>query len=85
MHSVIMQCVISIKKDLLYAMLGRCRISCKLQLNIIYDVMWLKCCSFALKYEVLLNCGDLNARKFKFPISEHDIYVFPLFQPRCSI
>jgi hypothetical protein len=29
--------------------------------------------------------GDLNARKFKFPISEHDIYVFPLFQPRCSI
>jgi hypothetical protein len=45
MHSVIMQCVISIKKDLSYAMLGGCRISCKLQLNIIYDVMWLKCSS----------------------------------------
>jgi hypothetical protein len=51
-----MQCITSIKKNLSHAMLGGCRMSCKLQLNIIYDVIWLKCCSFALKYEVLLNC-----------------------------
>jgi len=56
MHSVSMQCITSIKKHLCYAMLGGCRMSCKRQLNIIYDLIWFKCCSFALKYEVLLNC-----------------------------